>query len=50
MYSALLRQISLFVIAALLSHIAVAQAAKDTRSAANMPTSAELKNPPVVLD
>ena len=46
MHSALIRQVSIFAIALFLSQVAVAQAAKDTRSAANMPTAAELKNPP----
>jgi oligogalacturonide lyase len=45
MHPALFRQIVL-VAAAVLPQVAQAQAAKDTRSAANMPTAAELKNPP----
>ena len=46
MHSAPLRQISLVAVATLLSQFAVAQAAKDTRSVANMPTATELQNPP----
>ncbi|MDR3734083.1 MAG: oligogalacturonate lyase family protein [Acidobacteriaceae bacterium] len=46
MLSSIVRRLAIFLCTAALAHSVIAQAARDTRSPANMPTADELKNPP----